>query len=129
VLVFHDSEVRRVVADAAAGTLAIHFSAAHVLASPEAGVEDDEEDGFIGGVELRLSEARWTGPVPVCIGRIASGGVTVAGAHRAMLPLPAEIAGDLHAELQFANGSQLLVMARRLELRAEGGQVVGNHAC
>jgi hypothetical protein len=129
VLVFHDSEVRRVVADASAGTIAIHFSAAHILPSPEARVEDGEEDGFVGGVELCLSEARWTGPVPVCIGRIASGGVTLAGTHRATLPLPADIAGELHAELQFANGSQLLVTARRLEVRAEGGQVVGNHAC
>jgi hypothetical protein len=122
--VFHDSEVRRVVADAAAGTLAILFSAAHVL--PGA---DDEDDGFLAGVELHLAEARWSGPVPVCIGRIASGGVTLAGAHRSMLPLPADLSGELHAEVQFANGSQLLVTARRLALRGEGGPVVGNHAC
>jgi len=126
--VFHDSEVRRVVADSAAGTLTIHFSAAHLLPAPGPRGED-EEDGFLAGVELRLAEARWTGPVAVCIGRIASGGVTVGGTHGSTLPLPADIAGDLHAELQFANGSQLLVTARRLVLHSEGGKVVGNHAC
>ena len=123
--VFHDSEVRRIAADAGAGTLEIAFSAARVRgagAGPEA-------DGYLAGVTLALADARWTGPVAVCIGRIACGAVTVDGAHRAELPLAADLAGALRLELQFANGSQLHADARRLAIHAEGARRTDDFAC
>jgi len=58
-LLFHDSEVRRITADAGAATLEIHFSAARVR---ESGAQGDD-DAYLGGVTLALSQARWTGPV------------------------------------------------------------------
>jgi hypothetical protein len=125
---FHDSEVRRIVADAAAGTLAVVFSAARVLV-PRARGEDEAEGGYFAGVELRLADARWTGPVAVCIGRLASGAVTLEGSHRVVLPLDAELAGTLRVELVFANGSQLHVDARRLALRAGDARPSGDYAC
>jgi hypothetical protein len=126
--VFHDSEVRRIVADAGAGTLQILFSAARVC-MPQAGAAGDDEDGYLAGVELQIAEARWTGPVAVCIGRLASGAVMAAGAHRVVLPLDADLAGELRIELQFANGSQLHVEARRLVMRAGEAHPSGDYAC
>jgi len=125
---FHDSEVRRVVADAAAGTLAIHFSAARVR-RPGAEGDEDDEDGYLSGVELHLSGAHWEGPVAVCIGRIASGAVTVARVHLAALPVDEEMTGELRIELQFANGSQLHADAQRLIVRAGDGPLAGDFAC
>jgi hypothetical protein len=122
---FHDSEVRRVAIDAGAGTLEIQFSAARVR---EPGVGTDG-DGYLGGVTLSLADARWTGPVAVCIGRIASGAVIVDGVHRVVLPLAADLAGALRVELQFANGSQLHAEAGRLVLHGEGAQRTDDFAC
>jgi hypothetical protein len=124
-LLFHDSEVRRVAADADAGTLEIHFSAARVR---ESGAQGDD-DAYLGGVTLALAQARWTGPVAVCIGRIASGAVTMEHAHLATLPLSADLSGELRLELQFANGSQLHAEARRLAVHAEGATRTGDFAC
>jgi len=124
-LLFHDSEVRRIAADAGAGTLEIHFSAARVR---ESGAQGDD-DAYLGGVTLALSLARWTGPVAVCIGRIASGAVTMDHTHLVTLPLAADLAGELRLELQFANGSQLHAEAQRLVLHAQGATRTGDFAC
>ena len=124
-LLFHDSEVRRIAADADAGALEIHFSAARVL---ETGTQG-EDDAYLGGVTLALAQARWTGPVAVCIGRIASGAVAMERAHLASLPLGADLAGALCLELQFANGSQLHAEAGRLVLHAEGAARTDDFAC
>jgi hypothetical protein len=123
--VFHDSEVRRVAADAGAGTLEIHFAAAHVHEAGTGG----EEEGYLSGVTLALAGARWTGPVAVCIGRIASGAAFVDGTHRVTLPLGADLSGALRVELQFANGSQLHADAGHLVLHAEGAKHTGDFAC
>jgi hypothetical protein len=122
---FHDSEVRRVAADADTGTLEIAFSAARIRgAGAVAG-----EDGYLEGVTLALVDAHWTGPVAVCIGRIASGAVTIDHVHRAALPLGTTLAGALRLELQFANGSQLHADAGRLALHAEGARRTDDFAC
>ena len=125
IFVFHDSEVRHIAAHADAGILEIAFSAARIRAA-DAG---PGEDGYLAGVTLALADARWTGPVAVCIGRIASGAVTVDGVHRATLPLGADLAGALRLELQFANGSQLHADARRLAIHAEGARRTDDFAC
>jgi hypothetical protein len=125
-ILFHDSEVRRIDADTAGGTLAIRFSAARVHEPGAPG----EEEAYLGGVTLALERARWTGPVAVCIGRIASGAVTLGGgAHQATLAIGADLAGALRLELQFANGSQLHVDALRLVVHAEGAARTGDFAC
>ena len=108
VLVFQDSYVRRVAAQA--DGLSVRFSAACVC-SPEGGTR------YMPAVELAFSSAQWQGPLTDCVGRLSGGCWGVNGEVHTRLPLPLAASGPVSAEFQFANGAWLRVSAAGLVCR------------
>lgn len=119
-LCWADSEVSAV--DRVGGALCIRLSAASV--------DLDGVDGFARGVLLRLEDARIGVEQPPAIGRIREGLLrTGAQAVRAVL-LPCRIDAPVVLELEFANGSLLVVEAAAFGVDAPGaGEVRESLAC
>ena len=104
VLEFHDSEVRNV--ESNANSLTVMFSAAHVHRT-DGQSGGDAMSGYVQSLEMKFSGATWIGPVAECMGRLSAGKVVANGVARSRLELPYAFTGNLTAELQFSNGSQL----------------------
>ncbi len=116
-LEFHDSEVCNV--ELNANSLTVVFSAAHVH-RPDGQSGGDAIAGYVQSLEMKFSDATWIGPVAECMGRLSAGKVVANGVARSRLELPSAFTGNVSAELQFSNGSQLSITATALECHLTG---------
>ncbi|WP_367849665.1 hypothetical protein [Rhodoferax sp. WC2427] len=120
-LAFHDSEVRSVVLRADALTLA--FSAAFVQA-------DGAGAGYVQSLEIACTGATVDGPLADSVGRLSHGKLWVCGRVLPALPFPYAAPGPVRIELQFANGTRLVVSAATLACRFKGDpKFVESFAC
>jgi len=116
-LEFHDSQVSKI--DMLGSALSVAFSSAYVHRSVgKPGV--DSGSGYVGPVEMLLSEASWAGPLDECIGKLSDGKLSVAGEPFALVPLPSEHIDQISLELVFANGAMLTATATSLVVRFSG---------
>ncbi|HSD37545.1 MAG TPA: hypothetical protein VLC92_08540 [Rhodocyclaceae bacterium] len=116
-LEFHDSQVSKI--DSLGRDLSVSFSSAYIHRSVgKPGV--DSGSGYIGPVEMLLSEADWAGPLNECMGKLSDGRLSVAGKPFALVPLPSEHTGRIALELVFANGAALTATAQSLVVRFSG---------
>jgi hypothetical protein len=97
-LAFADSEVARV--EAQGDSVRIQFAAAAVEPT-QAG----EEGGYLLGLVLQFTGARWQGEPAACFGRVAQGAVADAVTRFTALELPFEGDGPWQAEFQFHGGT------------------------
>jgi len=101
---WHNSEVLHVTPpDEESQTARIKLSAAAV---ERAGVP-----GFLKPIELVFVQARLTGPVSTCMGSISEGSCRVGSGMYRQLALPWVSDGAVQLNLQFRNGSTLLIEA------------------
>lgn len=122
---FQDSEVRHV---SGLGTaLTVHFSAAQVLTRPAPGAGPgsacDLARGYVRGLEIRCTGARWTGDLTVCTGRLTHGTLHVGPRQQARLttmPLPFEAHGGVTLALEFQHGTTLVVHADTVAFLTDG---------
>ncbi len=120
-LEFHDSEVRSIALQNDALTLA--FSAAFVQADG-AGV------GYVQSLELACTGARVDGPLADGVGRLSHGRLWVSGRLLPALPFPYAAPGPVRLELQFSNGTRLVLSAATLECQFRGDpKFVESFAC
>ena len=101
-----DSEVLGMVADLAAATLTLQFSAAAVRRVSDGAV------GHLSGVRLQFSGTQWQGELGACLGRLVAGELTLADGQRLRhwrLRLPFH--QPLQAELDFGRGEVLAITA------------------
>jgi hypothetical protein len=116
-LEFHDSQVSKIATRG--GDLSATFSSAYIHRSVDKpGVNSGS--GYVGPVEMLLSEAIWAGPLHECIGKLSDGKLSVAGKPFALVPLPSEHIGPIALELVFANGAVLTATAQSLVVRFSG---------
>jgi hypothetical protein len=107
---FQDSEVACIEVDG--GSLRLRFAAASVTQHGEA--------GYLPGLEIHIGQARWSGELAECVGRIAGGRLIAQGTTSMRLPLPYSLDGPSTLELAFANRSQLSVTSMSLACRVDG---------
>jgi hypothetical protein len=94
-------------------TLVLRFAAAF-------GHRDDGVAGYLRPVALRFRDARWQGDDPaLCLGGLAHGTLQVGGRPLGptayQVPVPAEAAGEVVAELRLISGTTLRIVARQVE--------------
>lgn len=123
-LSFQDSEVRQVAGGG--GELAVHFSAAHVDTGSAAGDgpswAGSRARGYVRGLEMRCTGARWTGHLPDCTGRLLHGALHAGRQQgRTTVPLPFEAHGGVTLALGFHNGATLVIHADTMAFLAHDG--------
>nr|WP_315203021.1 hypothetical protein [uncultured Albidiferax sp.] len=118
---FHDSEVGRITLQADVLTLA--FSAALVQAR-------SAETGYVQTLEIACTGATVDGALADAVGRLSHGKLWVCGRVLPALPFPYAAPGPVRLELQFSNGTRLVVSAATLECRFRGDpHFVESFAC
>ena len=110
-LEFHDSEIRDVVADAAA--VRVRFAAACVR-------DIHGGRGWLTGVTLALADATLAGDATHAFGRLSEGRLRQDGRDVVRPALPDTLAGALELTLRFANGTLLTVQGRSLAASLSG---------
>lgn len=120
-LTLPNSELAGVDLDRDGTTLVLRFAAAF-------GHRDDGVAGYLRPVALRFRDACWQGDEPAsCIGGLAHGSLQAGGrslgptAHQ--VPVPAEAAGEVVAELRLISGTTLRIVARQVEARVDADAV------
>lgn len=120
-LEFHDSEVRSIALHNGALTLA--FSAAFVQA-------DGAGAGYVQSLEIAGTGAAVDGPLPDGVGRLSQGTLWVGGVALPALTFPCTSHGPVRLELQFSNGTRLVITAATLECGFTGDpKFVESFAC
>lgn len=103
----------------------IRFSAAAVSPSVPAGELGPQTSAPLGwrsGLSLRLTGVTLESLEPPLIGRIVFARLDLGGQHRTRLPIDEGMdRGPLHLELHFAQGAELRLRARSLQVRVEPG--------
>ena len=121
-LAFADSEVARVEAD---GDLLRLVFAAAAVEPTLAG----EEAGYLLGVALQLSGARWQGDAAACFGRLLEGSLGDAVTRFTAIELPFDGGGPWHAEFVF-HGATLAVDAAHVRCVPDASTVFrASYAC
>ena len=108
-LVFADSEVARI--EVQGDTLTVRFAAAAIEQGPGG------EAGYLPGLALTFQQARWQGEPATCFGRLAQGTLADAVSRFTRIELPFDGPGPWQAELVFAQGQQLVVVAQHVTAR------------
>lgn len=120
-LEFHDSEVRSTTLQD--DTLTLAFSAAFVQA-------EGAGAGYAQTLEIACTGATVDGPLADAVGRLSHGKVWVCGRVLPALPFPYAAPGPVRLELQFSNGTRLVVSAATLVCRFRGDpHFVESFAC
>ena len=120
-LEFHDSEVRSMTLHH--GTLTLTFSAAFVQA-------DGAGAGYVQSLEIACTGAIVEGPLADGVGRLSHGTLWLDGVPLPALPFPYTAPGPVRLELQFSNGTRLVMGAVTLECRFTGDpKFVESFAC
>ena len=108
-LEFHDSEVGSV--EAVGEDLLVRFSDAFVHeSSGDPGIDIGATS--LRSLELKFSEASWSGASLPIAGILSNGHVRLGECHYALLPLPFEAEGAVKAKFVFVSGEVLSVTAR-----------------
>ena len=120
-LVFHDSEVRDVVADG--GDVRVRFAAASVRNA-------NGERGWLTSVTLVLSDATLLGDTTPAFGKLVEGHLRHDGHDIGRPAVPVTLAGRIELALRFANGTQLTTHGRSLALNvADGARFAEDLSC
>jgi hypothetical protein len=118
-LVFSDSEVAAVCVHG--DTLRLRFSAAHVRRlGGSVGAGTDE--GYVPGLELHFSRARWEGGrLESCVGPLSQAQWREGAGRLRLLALPYTSAGPVEAHFEFRNGECLEVRAAAARIEVPDG--------
>ena len=116
-LEFHDSLVGSVEYENA--SLLVAFSSAYIHRSTgHPGI--DNGAGYVQTAQLLFGEARATGKLSSCKGRLSDGSVHIQGSALSLIPVPYSASGSIKAELVFENGEVLAIVAKSLQCSSFG---------
>lgn len=126
-LEFHDSQVAQVMPHES--DLIVRFSAGYVHRSDgQPGI--DAGAGYLAPISIRLVSAKWVGNLDLCIGMLWDGCISEGESKMSLIPLPYRRVGDISAQFQFANGTELTVTASAIECRLTGEETfVESYSC
>ena len=106
------------------GTLILHFAAVRVKPAAR---QRGEGARYLGGLVLRLADARTQTPTTGCVGRVATAELVIAGERRPTLAAPLASPGPVRLLLQFANGASLAAEGGALSTQVPPGATVAEH--
>jgi hypothetical protein len=105
-------------------TLILRFAAVRVKPAAR---QRGEGARYLGGLVLRLADARTQESTTGCVGRIADAELVMAGQRRPTLPAPLSSPGPVRIVLQFANGASLAAGGAALTTHLPPGTTAAEH--
>ena len=105
-------------------TLILHFAAVRLKPATR---QRGEGARYLGGLVLRVADARTQTPTTDCVGRVAGAELVIAGERQPALAAPMASPGPVRLLLQFANGASLAADGGAVSTHLPPGARVAEH--